>query len=224
MQQFVKIADQLVEEPYKADKKRKKRAEYVEEQRKVIEKIRATKCFGCERISYHLTQFDQMKTYKTQLDDIHKILSGGLDAKEQEFNSRTAVLTNYKIVDNDLNMLFKGKVAVKVSSADNILLTEFFFSGLLSELTDQEILAIVSLLNNQQKAPGNQPECIKMYSESYKKAYAFIISETEKLIALEEAFGINEEKNFSKRLNFKFYEAVYDWADGCDFIDIINDC
>jgi antiviral helicase SKI2 len=165
-----------------------------------------------------------MKTYKQQLDDINKVLSGGLDEKETEFNSRSAVLTNYKIVDNDLNLLFKGKVAIKVSSADNILLTEFFFSGLISELTDQEVLAIISLFNNQQKAPGNQPECIKMYSESYKKAYAFIISETEKLIALEEAFSINEEKNFSKRLNFKFYEAVYDWADGCDFIDIINDC
>ena len=63
-----------------------------------------------------------------------------------------------------------------------------------------------------------------MYSESYKKAYAFVIAETEKLINLEEAFGIGEEKNFSKRLNFCFYEAVYDWADGCDFIDIISDC
>jgi len=70
------------------------------------------------------------------LDDIQKILSGGLDEKETEFNSRTAVLTQYKIVDNDLNLLFKGKVAVTVSSADNILLTEFFFSGLLKELTD----------------------------------------------------------------------------------------
>jgi hypothetical protein len=35
-----------------------------------------------------------------------------------------------------------------------------------------------------------------MYSESFKKAYGFIISEAEKLIALEETYQINEEKNF----------------------------
>lgn len=63
-----------------------------------------------------------------------------------------------------------------------------------------------------------------MYSENFKKAYQFVIEETEKLITLEETFSIGEEKNFSKRLNFCFYEAVYDWADGCDFIDIISDC
>ena len=132
---YIKMADQLVEEPYKVDKKKKKRAEYLEQQAAIIEKIKGTKCFGCERVSYHLTQLDQMKTYKSQLDEIQKVLSGGLDEKETEFNSRSALLTNYKIIDNDLNLLFKGKVAVN-SNSDPILLTEFFFSGLLSELTD----------------------------------------------------------------------------------------
>ena len=131
------------------------------------------------------------------------------------------MLTQYKIVDNDLNLLFKGKVATKVSSVDPILLTEFFFSGLINELSDQEVLAIISILSDQVRAGKKQPECIKMYSESFKKAYAFLISETEKLIELEKTFSIAEESNFNKRLNFCFYEAVYEWADGSDFIDII---
>lgn len=122
-----------------------------------------------------------MKTYKRQLEDIQKILSGGVDAKETEFNSRIAVLTHYKIVDENLNLLFKGKVAVH-GSGDKILMTEFFFSGLLNQLTDQEVLAILSMFNNQQRAPGKQPECSTMYSEAFKKAYSFCIDETDKLI------------------------------------------
>lgn len=171
-----------------------------------------------------MTQFDTAKTYKNQLDEIQKILAGGLDEKETEFNSRTAVLTQYKIVDNDLNLLFKGKVAIKVSTADPILLTEFFFSGLINELSNEEVLAILSIFNTQIRATKQQPECVRMYSEAFKKAYSFIIDETEKLIELEQTFSINEEKNFSKRLNFCFYEAVYEWASGGDFIDIISDC
>lgn len=52
---FAKMESNLVEEPYKVDKKKKKRAEYVGQQQDVIAKIKATKCYGCEQISYHLT-------------------------------------------------------------------------------------------------------------------------------------------------------------------------
>jgi hypothetical protein len=40
------------------------------------------------------------------------------------------------------------------------------------------------------------------------------LKETEKLIALETEKGvIGEDNTIEKRLNFKFYEIVYDWAD-----------
>jgi superfamily II RNA helicase len=48
-----------------------------------------------------------------------------------------------------MNLLFKGKVAINVSSVDPILLTEFFFSGLINELSDPEVLAIISIFNNK---------------------------------------------------------------------------
>lgn len=64
------------------------------------------------------------------------MLSGGVDQKEQDFKNRNSILTHYKIIDNDMNLLFKGKVAAKAPSVDSILITEFFFSGLISKLTD----------------------------------------------------------------------------------------
>ena len=47
------------------------------------------------------------------MDKINKVLSGGVDEKEQDFNTRNSVLMEYKIIDSDLNLLFKGKVAAK---------------------------------------------------------------------------------------------------------------
>lgn len=119
----------------------------MEEQQDIIQRIKETKCFSCEQITYHLTQHDQSETYKNQLNEIQKVLSGGLDQKESDFNNRNSILQHYKIIDNDLNLLFKGKVAINVSSADNILLTEFFFSGLISELSDVELFSILTLFN-----------------------------------------------------------------------------
>jgi len=80
----------------------------------------------------------------------------------------------YNIIDKDLNLLFKGKVAAKVSGADNILLTEFFFSGLMNELTDLELLAILSTFSTENKAGKDTPECSKVYSENFNKTLNFI--------------------------------------------------
>jgi hypothetical protein len=45
---FSKIEGALVEEPFKVDKKKKKRQENLDEQAKIIAQIKSTKCFDCE--------------------------------------------------------------------------------------------------------------------------------------------------------------------------------
>jgi antiviral helicase SKI2 len=154
------------------------------------------------------------------MDKIGKVLSGGVDAKEQDFNTRNSVLMEYKIIDSELNLLFKGKVAAKAS---NLILTEFFFSGLISQVTDCELLALLSLFNVNERAGGNVEECSKLYSDAFSTGLNFILKETEKLIALEATKGIvGEETAIEKRINFKFYEIVYDWADQKSFAEVID--
>ena len=67
--------------------------------------------------------------------EIDKILQGNVDEKEADFNNRNGILTHYKIIDDDLNILFKGQVAMQACQ-DKVLLTEFFFSGLINDLSD----------------------------------------------------------------------------------------
>ena len=43
------------------------------------------------------------------------------------------------------------------------------------------------------------------------------------LIQLEQDAGVMEEQILAKRLNFKFYELVYDWADQKCFKDVVED-
>lgn len=101
------------------------------------------------------------------MDEIGKVLSGGVDEKENEFNIRNSVLMEYKIIDADLNLLYKGKVAAR---ADSIIMTEFFFSGLISQLSDCELLALLSIFCLNERAPGSVDDCSKQYSEYFSKA------------------------------------------------------
>jgi superfamily II RNA helicase len=120
--------------------------------------MKETKCWGCDLLSYHITQVETHAYFKKEMDGILKVLSGGVDEKENDFNIRNSVLMEYKIIDSDLNLLYKGKVAAK---ADNIILCEFFFSGYISVLTDCELLALLSVFCLNEKAGGNVEDCSK---------------------------------------------------------------
>lgn len=120
--------------------------------------------------------------HKKELDEIMKVISGGSNEKELEFDKRNDILKMYKIIDNDLNLLFKGKVASKVTGGCNILVTEFFFSGMINDLTDPELFAILSIFSSENRAPGNVPECSKDYSENFTKTMNFVHKECDKLL------------------------------------------
>ena len=146
------------------------------------------------------------------MDKINKVLDGGVTDKEHEYNTRNSVLIEYKIIDADLNLLFKGKVATKANN--DLILTEFFFSGLINDLTDCELLALLSVFNTREKAGKGAQDCAKKYSDGFAKAIDFVYSETEKLMQIEVLKGVTgEEDSIEKRLNLQFYEMVYDWAD-----------
>jgi len=104
-----------------------------------------------------------------------------VDEKEADFNNRNAILTHYKIIDEDLNILFKGKVAMQACQ-DKVLLTEFFFSGLINDLTDPELLAILSIFVTTEKAGGAVEECVKHYSEKFSESIEFVEKQANALI------------------------------------------
>lgn len=146
------------------------------------------------------------------MDSINKVLEGGVTDKEHEFDLRNQLLVDYNMIDKELNLLFKGKVC---SKCEDIIMTEFFFSGLISTLTDCELLALLSLFCNNEKG-GSAKDCDRIYSDAFEKAIDFIWDETDKLCRSEAEKGIKtdeDEDTPEKRVNFKFYEMVYDWAD-----------
>lgn len=124
----------------------------LDQQSQAFQAMQETKCWSCPQASFHLTQVDTASWRKEELAEIEKVLSGGVGEKERDFDRSNAILTRYKIIDADLNLLFKGKVATHTSSTDVILMTEFFFSGLIQDLTDSELLAIFSLFDTHNKA------------------------------------------------------------------------
>lgn len=143
--------------------------------------------------------------------------------KMDDFNAKVRVLISYGYLDEEMNMLFKGKVAHEIISTDKILTTELIFSGLLKDLTIEECIALFSVLYTQVKGSKQAQPCVADISDGFKNALAFLSDQAEKLIVTEKHFGVIDTLGFEveTRLNFYFYELMYDWANKKTFAEVI---
>ena len=85
------------------------------------------------------------------------------------------------MIDEEQNLLFKGKVAKVISSTDCILLTQLVFSGKLKDLTDPELLALLSVLVDMKVGKGHDMLESEI-SEKFWAACLFLEEECKKLI------------------------------------------
>ena len=85
-----------------------------------------------------------------------KILASESNEKEDDFNAKNQVLQEYQMIDEDQNIMFKGKVAKVIASTDCVLLTQLVFSGKLKDLSDPEMLALLSVLVEQKPAKSHE--------------------------------------------------------------------
>lgn len=90
--EYVSIRNNLQIESLKVSTKRKKFNEIINQREQVITQLRASKCFGCEQVSYHMSQIEVYERYKTQMEEIDKILTGNVDEKEKDFENRNIIL------------------------------------------------------------------------------------------------------------------------------------
>lgn len=145
--------------------------------------------------------------------------------KMDDFNAKIRVLVSYGYLDEEMNLLFKGKVAHEIISTDKVLTTELIFSGLLKDLTIEECIALFSVLYTQVKGSKQAEPCVSDISDGFKNALSFLSDQAEKLISIEKQFGVLDTLGFEveTRLNFYFYELMYGWACKKTFSEVVQE-
>lgn len=120
----------------------------LENRNDLLEQLKMNKCFGCHKLQYHLSQIIRSNQLSNELNECNTFLNDESNIKSDDFENKNKVLEEYQMIDKDQNLLYKGKVARLVTSQDPILLTQLLFSGKLKELSNEELLAMFSVLND----------------------------------------------------------------------------
>lgn len=187
----------------------------------LIDSIANHLCFKCERFASHLLDSMHLVDLRAELRKCQELLSTEANQKELEFAAKNKILQEYKMIDEDQNILQKGKVAKMVTSVDSILLTQLVFSGYLKKVNDEEMLALLSVMIFNISTNKTHSMLESEISPGFWEACMYMENETQKLINAEQQLGIaDEQKDPLKRLNYFFYEPVYMWAQKKSFLEI----
>ncbi|KAL6012016.1 Exosome RNA helicase MTR4 [Asimina triloba] len=125
---------------------------------------------------------------------------------------RLGYITSYDVVE------LKGKVACEITSAEELTLTELMFNGVLKDVNVEEMVALLSCFVWQEKLQDAQKpreELDLLFSQ---------LQETARRVAkvqLECKVQIDVE-NFVKSFRPDIMEAVYAWAKGSKFYEIME--
>ncbi|KAF2294071.1 hypothetical protein GH714_007268 [Hevea brasiliensis] len=125
---------------------------------------------------------------------------------------------NSKYVTSDDVVELKGKVACEISSADELTLTELMFNGVLKDIKVEEMISLLSCFVWQEKlqdAAKPREELDLLFSQ---------LQDTARRVAklqLECKVQIDVE-NFVSSFRPDIMEAVYAWAKGSKFYEIME--
>ncbi|ONK56818.1 uncharacterized protein A4U43_C10F13320 [Asparagus officinalis] len=135
-----------------------------------------------------------------------------------ELKARKRVLRRLGYITSDDVVQLKGKVACEISSADELTLTELMFSGAFKDVSVEGMVALLSCFVWQEKLQDAQKPREEL-------DLLFIqLQETARRVAavqLECKIQIDVE-NFVNSFRPDIMEAVYEWAKGSKFFEIME--
>ena len=136
-----------------------------------------------------------------------------------EFLQRVKLLKKLGYTRSDKTVTMKGRVACEINSGSELVATEIIFGGLLSDLSPQMAVALLSALVFQDKTDCNFLEDVpEKLVHAYERASALAWHAGEE----QASFGINiaPDEFVKETLNFGLMSVVYHWACGMSFSDI----
>lgn len=138
-------------------------------------------------------------------------------AQLPEFHQRVKVLQILGYLDADRTVTMKGRVACEVNSGDELVATELIFGGVLTDLSPEEAVALLSALVFQEKTEA-EPELPPRLLQAREEAVALALSAG--VTQREAGLDVLPEDFVRSTLKFGLMEVVYQWAQGTPFSEI----
>lgn len=190
-------------------------------QKSVIQNnILSNKCHECVHREEHKELFSSRKKLENEFEKKQELLSSENLKYYNDFKNRVLILKKLGYIDEDDQILLKGKAARELATSDCILISELLMSGILDQLDVPETVAFISgFAFSRNEIEITDPEI----SDNFTKAVNEFAVLLEQLVNLEQNLEFEESK-YNRRITFAVSKSISLWMQGNKFKDILNDC
>lgn len=135
-----------------------------------------------------------------------------------DFQQRVEVLKQLEYIAADNTVQLKGRVACEINSGDELASTELIFGGVLTQLTPEEAVAVLSALVFQEKSDVEAAAATPALAEARETVVAL----TEQAGKVQQQCGLDilPAEYARNVLKWGLMEVVYEWAKGTPFEEI----
>ncbi|XP_050209869.1 DExH-box ATP-dependent RNA helicase DExH9 [Mercurialis annua] len=170
-------------------------------------------------INQKLKVLHKKEELKAKIKSIKKTMrSSTALAFKDELKARKRVLRRLGYVTSDDVVELKGKVACEISSADELTLTELMFNGVLKDIKVEEMISLLSCFVWQEKlqdAGKPREELDLLFAQLQDTARRVATLQLESKVQI-------DVENFVNSFRPDIMEAVYAWAKGSKFYEIME--
>jgi antiviral helicase SKI2 len=196
--------------------------ELLEQRRQIVPQLQQLVSYGCARFKEHYREVFRQHHLKQQIARLQRLILDENLELLPDYEQRLAVLHELGFIDDNQNVVLKGRVACEINLGWELVLTELVLDNFLGDFEPEEIVALLLCFvyegkNNEEEAP-----CITPRLDRGKLR---ILEITEKLMAVyayHQVVLTSDEEEFLERKRFALVNVVYEWARGMSFKEIME--
>jgi antiviral helicase SKI2 len=159
-----------------------------------------------------------MRVLRNRIGDTEHAVSDANLRQMPDFEQRVRVLRRMGYLDHDKTVTLKGRVACEIATGDELVGTEIIFSGVLTDLSPEQAVAVLSALVFQEKnASAPDFSASPELKDACASCFALAVGAGETQVR--EGLQIDPSEYASSSLKFGLVEVVNEWAKGCAFGD-----
>ena len=185
-----------------------------------IKQLSQNPCHNCNKLNEHFLMMDKQQRLMFHYNRLKHELSENNLLLMPEFHVRTGILQRLGYIDENKAVQLKGRVARELNTIEDELIgTELIFENKLTHLQPEEIVAVLSCLIFQERN-ASDPTLTPVLQNSYNELCT--LAEGLGKIQAEEGLMDISPSEYSRQINYRLMEVVYEWARGMPFADICN--
>ncbi|KAL0218706.1 hypothetical protein P9112_004359 [Eukaryota sp. TZLM1-RC] len=174
----------------------------------------------CPRLCDEFPIVSTQMMCRQNLKELQDRLSDAALSLIPDLEGRTQILQALNYIDEERNVLLKGRVACELNTVEDLIITEMIFENILQKLSPPEAASLLSLFI----APKSRHPPSFELPESLLNAKNELLSTAIRLGTIEKEYGFDvDAKTFvSQKLSWSLMDVVYHWANGESFESIVQ--